>query len=677
MKCLLTILSLVCTLLMYAQEQELENQTEANETTTQDDSYWQLLEYYRRHPLNINEASERALQELQLLTGWQIHQLIRYRRLVGKLVHLYELQAVPGWDTATIRQLLPFIEVADRIRMTEKLSRRFKGGEQSFLLRFAQTTGEPADTVATYAGSAASLLFRYRYNFKNLLQFGITGDKDAGEQLFKGAQKNGFDFYSAHVFARKLGIVEALALGDFTVNLGQGLIHWQSLAFKKSATVLNIKRQSPVLRPYNSTGEFNFHRGMGITLQRKNRELTLFGSLRRLSAHLTADSGQPGQVHITSFLPSGYHRTATELRQRNNITCQTFGGNLQFRYTNWHIGINALYYRFSQPLRPTENLYDLFSITGDRWSNYSVDYSATIRNVHVFGELAVDKQLHIAFMQGALVSLDQRVALSLMHRQLSKNYQSLFSNAFTENNNAVNEQGLYAGLSWRPSANWQMDAYADLFRFPWLKYRVAAPGSGSEYLLQLVHRPNKQVEITSRFRAERKPANLAEKDAPVHRVVPALRQNWRTQVTVQVHPRLTLRKRVELLWYDRLQGAGKENGFAAFAEIAWQCKRALAADLRLHYYNTEGYDTRMYAYERDVLYSFSIPALFNTGYRYYVQLRYDAPKKWLGGVGTHYKGVIWVRWAGFLPAPGAAGVKTAEPAGQAMDWRVQLMLIQR
>lgn len=53
------------------------------------------------------------------------------------------------------------------------------------------------------------------------------------ENPFKGRQKAGFDFYSVHLFARRLGIIQSLAIGDFTVNLGQGLIQWQSLAFKK------------------------------------------------------------------------------------------------------------------------------------------------------------------------------------------------------------------------------------------------------------------------------------------------------------------------------------------------------------------------------------------------------------------------------------------------------------
>ncbi len=203
-----------------------------------------------------------------------------YRQQLGALLHIYELQAIPGWDVLTIKQLLPYVTVSDQKTITGRLGERFGQGEQTALLRFSATvSADPEHKKATenYLGSPAAVLFRYKYNYKNLLQYGVTGDKDAGEQFFKGAQKNGFDFYSFHFFVRKLGIIQSLAIGDFTVGFGQGLIQWQGLAFKKSAEVLMIKRQGPVLQPYNSAGEYNFHRGIGITVQKKNLQCTVFG----------------------------------------------------------------------------------------------------------------------------------------------------------------------------------------------------------------------------------------------------------------------------------------------------------------------------------------------------------------------------------------------------------------
>jgi hypothetical protein len=49
--------------------------------------------------------------------------------------------------------------------------------------------------------------------------------------------------------------------------------------------------------------------------------------------------------------------------------------------------------------------------------------------------------------------------------------------------------------------------------------------------------------------------------------------------------------------------------------------------LRLQYFETGGFNSRIYAYENDVLYSYSIPANFDKGSRYYMVLNYDICKK--------------------------------------------------
>ena len=51
-------------------------------------------------------------------------------------------------------------------------------------------------------------------------------------------------------------------------------------------------------------------------------------------------------------------------------------------------------------------------------------------------------------------------------------------NAFSQNSAVRNEQGMYIGMQWTPFARWKLSAYADVFRFPWLKYGVDAPSTG-------------------------------------------------------------------------------------------------------------------------------------------------------------------------------------------------------
>ncbi|OQP55946.1 hypothetical protein A4H97_20380 [Niastella yeongjuensis] len=606
-------------------EQQLEMQAEREEGITEDDSQWQQLEYLQQHPINLNTATENELKNLRLLTDLQISNLLLYRSLLGPLLQVHELQAVPAWDVPTIKRLLPYIVVSDPKNIIEKLGERFRQGEQTLLLRLAQTvntSGEAAKATDSYLGSAAAVLVRYKYNYKNLLQFGITGDKDAGEQFFKGTQKNGFDFYSFHFFARKLGIIQSLAIGDFTIGFGQGLIQWQGMGFKKSAEVLSIKRQGATLQPYNSAGEYNFHRGIGVTLQKKNIQFTAFGSYRKLNTNLITDSLLNSPGYISSIITTGYHRTMAELNDRNNVPCITTGAALKLANNRSHIGVNAVQYLLSNPLQPGGQVYDQFAINGRNWSNYSVDYSYTFRNMHVYGEVAVDKLLNRAMIHGLLAGLDPKVDLAIVYRSINNRYQSLFSNAFTENSLPVNENGFYAGLSIKPVAGWKLDVYMDVFRFPWLKYQVNAPTEGHEYLIQLNYTPNKYLELYTRFRQETKSMNETDSLPGISPVVPVTRLNWRTHVSYRLNKTVELRSRVETVWYAR-NSKQAETGFLFYTEgHVKPAFKPFFFSARIQYIETDGYNSRLYAFENTVLYNFSIPPLFNKAFRYVVNVNY-------------------------------------------------------
>ncbi|MEO7802113.1 MAG: hypothetical protein ABIR81_08945, partial [Ginsengibacter sp.] len=249
-------------------EQQLETLTENNEDEeTEDDSYLQDLQQYIKNPINLNYASESDLRVLKFITPLQVYQLQSYISAFGKLIDMYELQAIPGWSLDLIRKIRPFVTVSLKTSVAATFGSRLKNGENTLLLRSSnvleKSRGYEKDSAnaSRYQGNPLKFLIRYRYKYKNLLQYGITAEKDAGEQFFKGGQKSGFDFYSAHVFARNIGIIKTLALGDYTINMGQGLVQWQSLGFKKSSDVLGIKRQADLIKPYNSAGEINFHRG--------------------------------------------------------------------------------------------------------------------------------------------------------------------------------------------------------------------------------------------------------------------------------------------------------------------------------------------------------------------------------------------------------------------------------
>jgi hypothetical protein len=93
-----------------------------------------------------------------------------------------------------------------------------------------------------------------------------------------------------------------------------------------------------------------------------------------------------------------------------------------------------------------------------------------------------------------------------------------------------------------------------------------------------------------------------------------------------------------VVWFDK-QGKAEEQGFLMYGDLLYKpMLKAFSGNIRLQYFDTEGYNSRIYAYENDVLYSFSIPVFSDKGYRYYLNVNYDVGKKL----------TFWARWAQFI-----------------------------
>jgi hypothetical protein len=623
-------------------EQQLEDLTEGNEDIeTEDDGYLQEMQHFLKEPINLNYADAEQLKDLKLLNALQINNLLSYRKLLGNFLSIYELQAVPAWNLDIIRRIRPFVTVNEKTAILPSLSKRLKNGNSTLLFRVSQTLEKSKGYLTDrntannfYPGSAQKMLLRYKYKSGNALQYGFTAEKDAGEQFFKGAQKKGFDFYSAHIFIRDLGMVKTLAIGDFSVNMGQGLTQWQTLAFGKGAEITNTKRQSEVLKPYNSAGEIIFNRGVGITLQKKNIEATGFLSYRKLDAGFNTDT-LDAIDYITSLQSSGYHRTASEIAGKGVQGQLSFGANLSFSNEKFHIGANAVHYDFEHTITKADYLYNKYGLTGKRAGNYSLDYNYTYKNMHFFGEAAIDEDLDKAFINGLLINADANVAMTFLYRNISRAYQSLYSNAFTENTFPTNESGFYSGITITPTSFVRIDAYVDFYHFPWLKYRVDAPTSGNDYMVQFTYQPNKQLRLSSRFRFEKKPINFNPDNSYLNPVVGRPKKSLRTEFDYKIDNRFTLRSRVELLVFDQ-KNEFRQNGYLAFVQVNYKpALKPFSGNIRLSYFETDGYDSRIYSFENDVLYGYSIPVFFDKGYRYYMNAHYK-----LSG-----KLSIWTRFA--------------------------------
>lgn len=630
-------------------ESLIENFAEEIETETDFTEYLEDFQFYLQNPMNINSPDYDVLKRVFGVSDYQAYQLKSYLTVSGEMQTLYELSAIKGFDRHTVFRLLPYIKV-ESIKNPYKINLKqvFKYGRNQLFVRYQEVLEEqlgytPAsDSLllarpnARYLGSPYRVYTRYAFNYQNKIRFGITAEKDPGEEFFKGSQKNGFDFYSAHLFIRDFGIIKSLAIGDYHLQFGQGLTLWTGLGFGKSSNLSTIKKRAQGVRPYTSANEFGFMRGVATTLRKGDFELSLFYSKNNIDASI--DSLSSEEFYIASLQETGFHRTPGELKGKNASWQQLYGFNLTYKREFYKVGITMYESSFEKDFFKKTSFYNQFEFSGKKNQCIGLDYETYVKRVGFYGEISRSENGAFAVLNGMNMQLDPLVAISLLHRYYSVDFQNLNSMAFGEGTRNANEQGLFLGTNMIFSSRLTLDAYYDLFSFKWLRYRVDAPSNGSDYFVQLNYIPSRYTSLYVRYRSKNKVINNSS-DVYFNRVFPTEKQNFRIHFSHKLLRNLSVKNRVE--WTAFSNGTDEtKHGFLIYQDVAYNFQKIpLNVSARYAIFDTDSYDARLFAYESDVLYAFSIPAYYYKGSRYYLLLKYKINKSldvWLRFSQTWY-----------------------------------------
>jgi hypothetical protein len=133
------------------------------------------------------------------LNELQVDQFIAYRDQFGPFLNALELQAIPDWDVSDIRRLMAFSKVESGLdNRNVNILNGFYKGDNEVLIRYGYPT--PFTFADRSEGPGNAWAIRVKHSFDNRLRFGFTAESDPGEAIFKGSNKHGFDFYSAHLF---------------------------------------------------------------------------------------------------------------------------------------------------------------------------------------------------------------------------------------------------------------------------------------------------------------------------------------------------------------------------------------------------------------------------------------------------------------------------------------------
>jgi len=584
----------------------------------------QLLAFYDK-PLNLNKATDEELASLFLLNPAQIASLKRHIALFGPLLDMNELQVVEGFSPFDIRLIGPFVTVGDFASSKFSWAEVIKQGKHDIMLRTQRVLQDrkgflPDENGETpFAGDPWRTFFRYRYQASNLISAGITAEKDPGETWIV----NGFpDFYSAHLFARINRRVKTVALGDYQVQFGQGLVMWSGLGFGKILNVSNAQRNSPGLRPYTSVDENRFLRGGAAEFSTGRWTALVFASQKRIDASLVAiaDTTDSEEAIFSSLQFSGFHRTESEIANKNSVKESIIGGRLAYAGKKLRSGIGGYHLEYDKDFVRDLQAYQVFDFNASQNAVIGADYSWNHRNTHFFGEGAMSQNGGKALLAGVISAIDPMVSVSVVYRNYGADYQNLLANAFGENTRNANEKGVYAGVSIKPDYKWELLGYVDYMRFPWLRYLADGPTSARDYMAQVNYNPKRRHSFYARFRWRDRGRNSPDEELAIDFPVDQIRMQLRLNGDYPVSKSVRLKSRIEFSGFE-LESTN-ERGFMIYQDVLWhplQSKWSVAARYAL--FDTPSYDTRIYAFENDVLFAYSIPAYYGRGSRAYLMVQ--------------------------------------------------------
>lgn len=610
-------------------------------TESEDDIDYSILadelEYLYENPMDINNAPQQELEKLIMLNDFQVQSIIDYRKKHGKLITVYELQNIDGFNQQTISMLLPFVYLSDKnIEKKWKLKNALKYGKNDLFLRLTTLTQNQegykkvSDSVRNedpnkyYLGNKHRVYARYKFNYKNKLQWGITAEKDPGEQFFKGNQKYGFDYYSAHLLIKDVSVIKTLVIGDYQALLGQGLIMWSYMSMGKSPYIMDVRKKGQGLTKYSSTDENSFLRGIGTTIEFKNIALTTFGSYKKIDVNTSStDTLTAEDMFFTSFDNMGIHATPSQIEKKDAISESLIGANMAYNMQKFKIGVSAVGVKYDMPLKRNDKLYNYYRFQDDNNYNVSADFQFAFKSLYFFGEAAMSKSGGKALVTGALMKFADKINGSLLYRNFEKNYNTTYGNAFREGGSVENENGFYMGLEVHPVKKVKLTAYYDFFKFPWLKIYSNAPSMGYDYLIKADYKTSRNLSMYLQIKQKDKQRNNTIEQAGMPVLIQEKKLSARYQLSYSINSQWKIQSRVELSKYKK-DNQKSEYGYMIYQGVSCSpfSRLPLRISFRYAMFETDSYNARIYAYESDVLYAYSIPAVYYKGTRWYALLYY-------------------------------------------------------
>ena len=274
------------------------------------------------------------------------------------------------------------------------------------------------------------------------------------------------------------------------------------------------------------------------------------------------------------------------LREDKEQWHHVVGVNTTGRWKRVKVGVTAVENISDNGNRETVNGKAVIGVNA-RWNMGKVD---------LWGEVATSQGATwgIAGIAGVRYTPVSDVNLLGIYRYYSADYDNIYANALCSWSHIRDEHGGYLGIEYNRLKDWQLSAFGDVWK------------TGFETMAQADFIPQKDYRMHTRFRVKRKD----EKDTY------SLRWNMvytfgQWQMKTQADGNMVQAKGAWTYGWSVLQDVEYR-----FADVP------IVLQLRAQAFDAREWNNRVYIYENDVLYAYSIPFVYGLGGRFWLNARY-------------------------------------------------------
>jgi hypothetical protein len=576
--------------LLITQMEEVESTENEIDLTDQIHNTWNGND----KKFNINELSEEVAIQYLKMTDFQYYQLLKYIDLHGALLTIYELNGIEGFDYPDLLKWIPYLEVKPIKNGRTLFKNFFTFSEQQLLIRDIRTLepqkGYSDDVNNPYSGSPDHFSFKYSFKSNDWFQLAISGEKDAGETFFKGENKKGFQLYSYHFQIKNVGIIRKFIVGDYRIHLGQGLIVGSGLNMGGNSEIQVIK---PTLQGVSIMNESPLTKGVCTEIGNHKLQGVLFGGYQMIG---------------------------------DSISGVIWGSSLKWNTKLVRFGIHFIQIQYKEYCQPSEKWYQKNLFTGFSNQNISVDHQFILGSTLLFGEWGFSANGGFGIVQGLKIPIDPATKIAFLFRKYSSDFQSILGNSYGKRSALNNETGILVTITTSLSRNLDCILFSDIYRSEWVQYLIDKPCDYIEPGAIFVYKISRDAKLE--FRYGYKSVYKNKKNLYYNEIENVDQHKIKFNLVWQPIDKIKLKTEViyRINITDSLQKVKKtdfRSGFLIYQDFQYSMDKP---DLQIHFrmalFESDTYDERIYAYENDLQYCFTINNYYDKGVRYYLIIKY-------------------------------------------------------